>query len=457
MKQNDRSTIMGEESISKLLVRFSLPATLAMAVHASYNIVDTAFVGRLGSEAIAALSVSFPIQMLLGAIAIGTGVGAGSLISRSLGAGRRDDATVAAGQVILLALVWGLFATLVGFFYLRPLLRIFGATPEILEHTVAYMSVIANGATLMFLLMMMNHVIRAEGNAMLPMKVMIVSAVSNIIMDPIFIFVLGMGIRGAAIATVLAKILGVVIQLWYFVSHNSSLGVRLKHLYPNWRIIKDIYRVGLPSLFIQISSNISLIVANRVLGGFGHVPIAVMGLAVRFQMFAFMPVIGVAQGVLPIIGYNFGAGKTMRIREAMVKGAGAATVLVTLAGIAFFAFPRLFLSIFSSDAELLEIGYGAIRIMVLMYPLIGVQTISIVFFQAIGRGTQSLLLSLLRQFILYIPFIFFMPRLLGLTGIWLATPLADLLAFIVTITLVSKEFVRHGIPLWSKDEQQTEP
>jgi putative MATE family efflux protein len=449
---------MGEEKISKLLLRFSLPATLAMAVNASYNIVDTIFVGRLGSEAIAALSVSFPIQMLLGAIAIGTGVGAASLISRSLGAGRKEDATIAAGQVILLALVCGLFATLIGLFYLRPLLSIFGATPEILELTVEYMSVIANGATLMFLIMMLNHSIRAEGNAILPMTVMIISAVANIIMDPIFIFVLGMGIRGAAVATVLAKVIGVVIQLWYFATRKSSLDVRLKHLIPHWRIIMDIYRVGLPSLFIQISSNMSLIVVNRILGGFGHVPIAVMGLAVRFQMFAFMPVIGVAQGVLPIIGYNFGAGKNLRIREAMLKGAGVATVLVTVAGVAFFAFPRLFLSVFSSDLELLELGTGAVRIMVLMYPLIGMQTISIVFFQAIGKGTKSLLLSLLRQFILYIPFIFFMPRLLGLTGIWLATPLADLLAFIVTISMVSREFARQAIPVWLKDDgQDAEP
>jgi putative MATE family efflux protein len=451
MEHKNGAASMGEDSIARLLLRFSLPATLAMAVYASYNIVDTIFVGRLGGTAIAALSVSFPIQMLLGAIAIGTGIGAASLISRSLGAGRQDDATSAAGQVILLALVCGLIATLIGVFYLRPLLRIFGATPEIIEPTVEYMSVIANGATLMFLMMMLNHSIRAEGNAMLPMTVMLVSAGANIIMDPIFIFVFGMGIRGAAVATVLAKVLGVVIQLWYYCARRSSLNVRLIHLRPNWRIIKDIYRVGLPSLLIQISANISLIAANRILGSYGYVPIAVMGLAVRFQMFAFMPVIGIAQGVLPIIGYNFGAGKILRIREAMIKGAGAATVLVTAAGVVFFFFPRFFLGVFTKEADLLDLGVKAIKVMVLMYPLIGMQTISIVFFQAVGKGTKSLMLSLLRQFILYIPFIFFMPRLLGLSGIWMATPTADLLAFIVTISMVSREFVIQGIPLWPKD------
>ena len=221
MRQNHVSS-MGEEKISTLLVRFSLPATLAMLVNASYNIIDTVFVGRLGSAAIAALSVSFPIQMLLGAIAIGTGVGAGSLISRSLGADKLEEAATAGGQVITLSLLFGLFSTLAGLFYLRPLLITFGATPEILELTVSYMAVIANGAVFLFMIMMLNHVIRAEGNAMLPMIVMIVSAVANIILDPIFIFTLGMGVRGAAVATILAKIIGVVILLHYFLTKKSA-------------------------------------------------------------------------------------------------------------------------------------------------------------------------------------------------------------------------------------------
>lgn len=445
--QNNSHASMGEEKISRLLLRFSLPATLAMAVNASYNIIDTIFVGRLGSEAIAALSVSFPIQMLLGALAIGTGIGAASLISRSLGAGNEEDAATAVGQVILLAVCFGLAATLLGRYFLEQLLRLFGATGEIIWHTSQYMSVIADGAILLFLIMMLNHAIRAEGNAMLPMKVMIISAVSNIIMDPIFIFVLGMGIRGAAVATVLAKVLGVAIQVWYFLARQSSLNIRLYHLKPNLRIIVDIYRVGLPSLLTQISANVAMVFANRILGGFGHVPIAVMGLAVRFQMFAFMPVIGIAQGVLPLIGYNYGAGKLPRIREAMVQGAAASTVLVTLAGFLFFLFPRFFLSVFNSDPGLLQTGAGAVRIMVLMYPLIGVHTISVVFFQAIGRGGLSLALSLLRQFILYIPFVILLSRLYGLTGIWAATPLADFLAFIVTLYLVKREFKHQGIPL----------
>ncbi|MEW5920004.1 MAG: MATE family efflux transporter [Bacillota bacterium] len=439
---------MGVENITRLLIRFSLPATFAMAIMASYNIIDTIFVGRLGGEAIAALSISFPIQMLFGALAVGTGTGAGSLISRSLGAGRYEDATIAAGQSIMLSIVFGLLAAIAGFFFLEPLLAFFGATPEIMGPTMEYMSVIIYGAGLILLIMILNHVIRAEGNAILPMKVMVLSAVTNIILDPIFIFVLKMGIRGAAVATVLAKIVGVVMLLCYFYSRKSSLKVRLAHLRPCGRSIMDIYRVGLPSLLIQVSQNVSLIVVNRILGNsYGYAPIAVMGLLVRFQMFAFMPVIGIAQGVLPIVGFNFGAKKMERIREAIFKGGGAATVLVTLTGIAFFLFPEFFLRFFTGEDELIKIGLGAVRIMVLMYPLIGAHTMAVVFFQGIGKGTSSLLLSVLRQFLLYIPFVLLMPRFYGLTGFWLATPLADLLAFIVTLALVSREFNRQGIPL----------
>lgn len=459
MKNQNHISDMGEQSITRLLLRFSLPATLAMAVMASYNIVDAAFVGRLGSEAIAALSVSFPIQMVFGALGIGTGIGAASLISRSLGADNYEDARIAAGQVITIALVLGLGITLLGLFYLEPMLVLFGATPNILALTVEYMSVITSGATLLFLIMMLNHSIRAEGNAILPMWVMLISAVSNIILDPIFIFVLGMGVRGAAIATVLAKGIGVAVLLWFYLAGRSVLKIRFTHLRPHGNVILEIYKVGLPTLLMQLSMNVSLIAVNRILGGFNHIAIATMGIIVRLQQFAFMPVIGITQGLIPIIGYNYGAGKYPRIREAMHKGIAVATALVTAAGLAFFLFPGLFVRIFSSEAALIASGTQAVRIMVVMYPLLSVPLICGAFFQAIGKGVPALILSLLRQFLLYIPLIIFMPRLFGLTGIWLSTPLCDLLTFIIAIALVSWEFKRRDIPLlpdglsfWPKKE-----
>ena len=448
MDNLSRAREMGTEKISKLLWRFSLPATVAMAVTASYNVVDAAFVGRLGSEAIAALSVAFPAQMIFGAIAIGTGVGAASLISRSLGSGKPEEARATIGQVVLLSLVLGFALTLAGRLYLEPMLVFFGATPDIIAPSAEYMSVIADGAILLFSSFMLAHTIRAEGNAILPMTVLIASALTNIALDPIFIFVLNMGIRGAAIATLLAKVVNVACYLWYYLGGKSTLKITLKHLRPSAKIILEIYQVGLPTILIQVSANISLIVANKILGAFGHIPIAVMGMIMRLQQFAILPVIGINHGLLPIIGYNYGAKKHPRVREALIKGLGAAVIFGAAAGICFLAFPALFLRIFTGETALLQEGAVALRITVLMYPLIGIPFISGAFFQGIGKGTPALLLALLRQFLIYIPLIFLLPLRFGLNGIWSATPLADFLTFITAVLLVARELKLHDIPLY---------
>lgn len=453
MSNFSQANHMGEESIGRLLWRFSLPATVAMAVTASYNVVDAAFVGRLGSKAFAALSVAFPAQMIFGAIAIGTGIGAASLIARSLGAGEPEGAQIAVGQVVTLSLCLGALLTLAGRLYLEPMLVLFGATPEILPYCVEYMSVITDGAVLLFTSFMLAHTIRAEGNAIFPMTVLIASAVTNIVLDPIFIFALNMGIRGAAIATLLAKVVNVVFYLWYYLGGKSALKIYWRHLRPHGKTILEIYKVGLPTILIQASFNSSLIIANKVLGSFGHVPIAVMGIVMRLQQFATMPVIGMNQGLLPIIGYNYGAKKYPRIREAVIKGLIAATLFGAAAALCFLLLPSLFLRIFTDEKILLQEGAAALRIMVLMYPLIGVPLISGAFFQGIGKGLPALILALLRQFLLYVPLILLLSRPFDLTGIWAAAPLADFLTFVIAMPMISHELGRQGIPLYSRSRR----
>ena len=453
---NDNNTVadkyrnvddMGEEKISKLLVRFSLPATLGMIVMASYNIVDAAFVGRLGSDALAALSVAFPIQMVFGALAIGTGVGAASLISRALGAGNREQAVMAVGQLFLLAVIYTILTTAGGRFFLEPLLILFGATPDIIGLTMDYMIIIIDWSVMLYFIMMLNNSVRAEGNAMLPMKVMIISAVINIILDPIFIFYLEMGIRGAAVATVIAKVAGVVMLLWHYIGGKSPLEISYRHFKPHLATIGEIYKVGIPTILVQMSHNIALIVTNRVLGAYGYTAIAAMGLVFRLQMFALMPVIGISQGLLPIIGFNFGAKKIMRIREALFKGIAAASIIIFVMTVLMFAFPELILRIFTSDEALLEMGTFATRIMVVMWPLLAIPIIGGVFFQAIGKGIPALMISLLRQLIFYVPLLLILPNIFDLTGVWLTMPLADFLTFAFSILLVLRELKKRNIPL----------
>lgn len=441
------SAFMGEDDVTALLYRFSVPAIVGMLVMATYNVVDTFFVAKLGSEAIAALSVAFPLQMLMGAIGIGSGMGAASLVSRSLGAENKEEAENALGQVITLALIFGLIIAVGGFFYLRPLLVFLGTTPDIIGLTEEYLLVITTGSAMFFLLMTLNNIVRAEGNPVLSMNMMIASAVANIILDPIFIFTLGMGIRGAAIATVLAKIIGIVMLFPYFISGKSVLRLRLSCLKLRWRTILNIYRIGLPAMVLQFSNNISLIVANVILARYGHIPVAVMGLIFRLQMFAILPAIGISQGLLPIIGFNYGAKKLDRVKDAFTKSAVAGTILITLAGAIFFLAPSFFLGIFSKEKELLALGTYATRIIVIMYPCIALQIVSGSFFQAIGKGIPSLVLSLLREVILFIPVLLLLSDLHGLTGVWAARPVSDFAAFILTFFLIFNEFKKQGIPL----------
>lgn len=438
---------MGEEKITTLLLRFSLPATAGMLVMATYNIVDTIFVGLLGSEAIAALSVAFPFQMLLGALGIGTGVGAASLISRSLGAGDKEMATRAVGQVISLSLIYGLLVALLGFYFLEPILVLFGATPDILALTGEYVIVITSGSVMFFLIMSLNNVVRGEGNPKLSMYVMIISALVNIVLDPIFIFALGLGVQGAAVATVLAKIIGVLLMLHYFLSGKGEIKISFSCLKLNLETIRKIYIIGFPAMILQISTNLSLVIANNVLAVYGHLPIAALGLIFRLFMFALMPVIGVAQGMLPIIGFNYGAGKMDRVREVLFRGVTLSVGIATFFGLLYFILPGLLISIFTREQELISLGSGALRIMVIMFPLIGAQIIFSTYFQAAGRGLPSLILSILREVILFIPILLILSSVMGLSGVWYSRPISDLLAFIVTFFLIAREMKKLGISL----------
>lgn len=438
---------MGKDSISALLIRFSVPATTGMLVMATYGIVDTIFVGMLGSEAIAALSVAFPFQMLLGALGIGTGVGASSLISRSLGSGDTSTARSAIGQVISLSLLYGLIVALAGFLILDPLLKLFGATPEIAGLTAEYVVVITSGSVMLFLIMGLNNVVRGVGNPGLSMRVMVLSALINIALDPIFIFTLGMGVRGAAVATVLAKICGVAIMLHYFLTGRGEIRVGLSCLPLNWPTIRKIYTIGFPAMILQVSTNLSLVIANNILAAYGFLPIAALGLIFRLYMFALMPVIGIAQGLLPIIGYNYGAGNMQRVREALIWAVLASTGLATMFGIMYFSWPGFFAGIFTGEAALIALTSRALRIMVVMFPLVGGQIIFSTYFQAVGKGLPSLLLSIMRELLLFIPLLLVMVELLGLDGVWLSRPVSDLLAFVVTLFLIDRELKRQGVPV----------
>jgi len=288
--------------------------------------------------------------------------------------------------------------------------------------------------------MAMSHVIRAEGKPKIAMAAMLISAVLNIILDPIFIFTLNMGIRGAALATVLSQAITSIYILFYFTSGKSLLRISLASLIPEWTILKETVSVGLSAFSRQVAGSVLAVVMNNSLVFYGgDIAVAVYGIINRLLMVFIMPMFGVNQGFLPIVGYNYGAKKMRRARES-VKLASAVTTLIALfSAIIMFFFARQLISIFSDEIELIEPTISALRIVILAIPTIGIQVIASGMFQALGKAIPALFLSLLRQIIILIPLILVIPRFLGINGIWISFPLADLIAFAISLVFYLRE------------------
>ena len=437
----DIHKMLGEERIGRLLLSLSLPATIGMLVQAMYNFVDTIYVGRgVGSMGIAGISISFPVQIFVMAFAQMFGIGGASVISRALGEKNHEKARRAAGNVMAFSIAFGLAMTLLGYFFIDQLLIMLGASEAIIPYAREYLSIILLGSAFFSFGMAMSHVIRAEGKPKIAMAAMLISAVLNIILDPIFIFTLNMGIRGAALATVLSQAITSIYILFYVTSGKSLLRISLASLLPEWTILKGTVSVGLSAFSRQVAGSLLAVVLNNSLVFYGgDIAVAVYGVINRLLMVFIMPMFGVNQGFLPIVGYNYGAKKMRRARES-VKLASAVTTLIALfSAIIMFFFARQLISIFTDEIELIEPTISALRIVILAIPTIGIQVIASGMFQALGKAIPALFLSLLRQIIILIPLILVIPRFLGINGIWISFPLADLIAFAISLVFYLRE------------------
>ena len=438
---NEHSELLAKERIGKLLFKLSAPAMVGMLVQAMYNIVDTIFVGRaVGFMGIAGLTIVFPIQILVMAFAQTIGIGGASIISRSLGSGDMERAHKTFGNIISLVILISAAVMLIGGLYLEPVLRIFGATESILPYAAEYLSIILFGTFFFVLAVACNNVARAEGNAKVAMNTMLISAGLNLVLDPIFIFGLNMGIRGAALATVLAQASMSLYLIYYFLSGRSTLILKIENL----KIIPNIFRetmaIGASSFTRQASASIMVVIINNSLAFYGgDLTIAVFGVINRLLMFAFMPMFGIVQGLQPIIGFNFGAGNPDRVRKAIQMSILVTTGMSVVAFLSFMFFPEAFIRLFSSEQELIQLGTEAIRIITLALPLVGFQLIGGSIYQALGKPLPALILAMSRQVLFFIPAVLLLPLYFNLQGVWMAFPAADILAFIVTYFLVRGE------------------
>ncbi len=440
----DYTERLGYAPLGRLLIKLSLPSIAGTITMSLYNIVDTFWVAKLGHEAIAALTIVFPYQILFYAVGGGTGIGIGALVSRRFGENNPDAANHVAGQIFFLSVLWGIVFMIVAVFFSESLLKAFGATPDIMEYSTQYLVIISYGAPPMIFILVISNLIRGSGDAIKPMVIMITASVINIILDPFMILGIGpfpeMGIRGAALATIIAQSVGAVIGLYYFVARRTTFWIRASHLLPSLPILRDIYRVGAPTSVMELTESLAFVLFNKVVSTYGSIAIAAVGLAMRISDLAFMPIMGVSNGLLPIVGFNFGARNFKRLWRAVKLASVGIFMFLAVATVFIEIYTPGLISIFNKEAEVLEVAVPSMRILLSTMALIGPTIMFVTAFQGLSRGGTALILSLVRQFIVFVPMLFLFSYLFGLYGVWYSLPASDTLGFVVSFGFIYAEY-----------------
>lgn len=436
--EENRQNKMGTMPIFRLIVTMSIPAILSMMVQALYNIVDSYFVAQISENALTAVSLVFPVQTLLIAVAVGTGVGLNSLIARRLGENRREEADQAATHGLLLGLVNGFLFFVIGLFCSGPFLRAFTSDSEIVSMGSAYMSIVCMYSFGACVEINIEKILQATGNMIFPMIFQLIGAVSNMLLDPVFIFGLlgvpAMGVKGAAVATVIAQILSMTVALSVLFFREHEVKIEFHAFRVRWSTVRNIYAVGLPSIVMQSTGSAMVVGMNAILIGFTGTAVAVFGAYFKLQSFVFMPVFGLNQGLMPVMGYNYGARKKSRLLSAVKIGCaiGAGIMGVGMAG--FWLLPDRLLLIFNASGRMLQIGVPALRIISLCFLPAAFDIIFSTTFQAVGDGVKSLIISLLRQLVVLLPCAYLLSKI-GLNAVWYAFPIAECVSLAASIFL----------------------
>jgi putative MATE family efflux protein len=406
-----------------------------MMAQALYNVVDRIFVGRgVGPEGIAGTTVAFPFVLVMLAFGMLIGFGATALVSIRLGEQKREEAERVLGNAAVLLVGVSLSLTAVGTALLEPLLRLFGASDQILPYAYDYSQILVLGAVFQAVGFGLNAVIRGEGNPRIAMFTMLIGALLNTLLDPLFIFGFGWGMRGAALATVASQAVSALWVVSYFLRGRSLLKLQIANLHLHWRTCVSIAAIGSPPFAMQIAAaTINAILNNQLHSYGGDLAISAMGVVYAVLLFIAMPIFGINQGAQPIIGYNYGAGNFNRVKKTLQTAILAASTITAAGFFVTMVFPSQVISLFSrDDPDLMRLGTHAIRISLAMLPIIGFQIVGASYFQAVGKPKQAMFLSLSRQVLLLIPAVFILPCFFGLDGVWAAFPTADLGSSILT-------------------------
>ncbi|MEZ4875258.1 MAG: MATE family efflux transporter [Flavobacteriaceae bacterium] len=448
---SNRSTILGTAPISKLLVQQAVPASIGILVMSLNMIVDTIFVGRwLGPLAISAISVVIPVTFFIGAIGLSIGIGGTSVLSRALGAGDHEKALQVFGNQITLTFFSTSILVAIGLFFQHQLIEFFGADESFKELALTYYRIVMYGIVMLALCMMGNNVIRAEGKPKFAMYAMMLPAVGNIFMDYLLIKVFGFGMEGAAWATFISYAVCFAFIFWFFV-FKSELRLKWKSFFLTRKIVKEINALSVVTLARQGTIAVLGVLLNNILITHGDaLDVATYGIISRMLMFALFPVIGVNQGFMPIAGFNYGAQKFDRVKESITTSIKYSGIIALLIFVIIMVFPAEIVSIFISNSsemdattiahntEILERTPSALRWVFAATPVIVIQLIGASYFQAIGRAVPALLLSLTKQGFFLIPLLLVLPSMMGVLGVWISFPIADILSTLVTAYYLQK-------------------
>jgi len=429
-----RLYLLEKAPVGQGVMRMAIPSIIGMLVMAIYNVVDTMFVSWLGTEATGATQVVFPLVMVISAVGLSFGIGGGSYVSRLMGEKRKDEANSVLSTCVFLALASGLLFTLFGIAFLEPVLSLFGATETVMPMAKSYGYFILLGSVAQVLNMTFNNMLRAEGSAKNSMIGMMSGALLNIALDPIFIFVFGWGIEGAAIATTLSQFVTTAILLYQYLGHKSLLNLSYRYFSLSKDMLSEVMKMGVPTFARQVLTSVSMALLNTAAALYGgDVGLAAVGIVTRTMMIVMYIVFGLSQGFQPVAGYNYGAKSFKRLKDSLKFTVMVSVSITVVSGIIFTLFGDAILGMFKPSAEVLVFAKEFMFYFLVSMLLMSFTNVLGVYYQATGKGKPALILSVARQGIFFIPAILVLPKMMGLQGVYLAQPLADMLTLLLSL------------------------
>lgn len=453
-----RENKMGTMPIKRLLINMSVPMMISMLVQSLYNIVDSIFVAQISEEALTGVSLAFPIQTLMISLAVGSGVGMNALVSRRLGQKRFEEANQTAENAIFLNVIHSFLFFLFGIFLVRAFFTAQTSNAEILRHGKDYLDIVTIFSFGLYMQVTFERMLQSTGLSIYSMISQATGAITNIILDPIFIFgwfgLPAMGTKGAAIATVIGQLLAALLGVYFNIHFNKELRLSLKKFRPSIQIAKDIYAIGIPSIVMMAIGSVLNLSMNNILISFTATATAVFGVYFRLQSFVFMPVFGMNNGMVPILGYNLGAMQPDRIKDTIKLAVRYAVIIMLIGTVIFQLFPEALLALFNASDGMLKIGIPALRIISIHYIIAGVSIVLSSAFQAFGYGKYSLVVSLTRQILVLLPVAYSMSLTGNVNNIWWAYPIAEVVSLISCIFFMKRINQKQIEPLYDMVAQQ---